>query len=1325
MNEYINELNVPVVIGDSELYEGATIYLVHTYGKVASKSIIKALKDSGYDNVFHLHYLNKNTIRRASEWFSSTSLSPDMSELIDGEKISEIFEKNPEAYNWKIISLCRDPIEWQLSMLFELNKFAFPEVFGENAFDKAKLMELAKDCLLNDSNSVFLNYQFYKNWWETEIKETVGIDVFGTRFSKENGFKVLKKNNIELLLIKYEIVNDVLIDAVKLLNIELKNRLPRINQTSSKKFGKKQYNDVKKSFKLSYENLSSIIRSCNLDYFYTENEICDLRRKWQMGIVRKSYSQNFEDVLLNRIFKEKNSGFYIDVGAHDPDELSVTKLFYDKGWRGINIEPIPMSYEKFLNARVRDININVAVSKTEKELDFFKVMGTMVDGNDASAFSSFDKESIEELCEEFDYTFKTLKVKTIPLKKICEKYCTGVTIDFLKIDVEGHELGVIESADFDKFRPTIIVVEATKPCTNPLSPEYFDEDQPWNKFEHILVEANYTYMYFDGLNRYYLANESSELKPLFSVPIGIFDKIEYPRLEERVLTLEEALIDFNYTKQTCNELRLELEEKSGKVTEIENNIKFIEDDLVNSKAENELNKSEINRLVDYTRDVENELQQTRSEKETLSSESAFLKSELEKYMTILSELENQVNAQKGSIKDLESKNQEFILNFEDKRKNDQVEFDKKYESLQTVYKDCSERKGHLEENLGVQKNELNWLRNSLSVQANLEIKLRNKLESLQLETKEQRIELNIVNGKYRDLLISVHLWNDNMQRGIRGIFNPTLKFPEIPEKKTYSKNVLDDKLKISVITPSYNTGDYIERAIQSVLKQDYENWEHIVVDGKSTDKTISILNKYSHLEWISESDRGQVHAMNKGFQKATGDIIVYLNADDYFEDNAFSKVISEFSTNTMMVVGNVKVIQENNSSVWINRPRFDFDSALRHWELDAFCVNPVGYFYRRVVQEKVPINEEYGAVHDLAFLMKASYYFENQTKKIDEVLGVFEYSADTQTAKAQRMPGYWTKDRFFFIDPLLKEKSLDYQKEYRKNQEQGYASREEMTRKDLESKGQFWLPSTENDFYRNNEFSLSEYLLEENDTVIVILTYGKVGSKSVIKSLEDVNLNNGRRTPVYHLHGFYDKISENPVPHELSGYALRKIFEATKEKLNWKFIAGVREPISAMLSSYYEVDFEKYGELDQSNQIVMNSLWNVLKWKQEFFDKTYKKITGLNVYSKSFNLERGYSILENSNKSVLIYRLDSLDRVFEKAMIEFLGVNSLKLVNDNLTSEKTLEYNGVKVQDAYKRTKDTFTLSKLELDRVYGHKSVQHFFNSDEIDVFIQKWKGE
>lgn len=102
-------------------------------------------------------------------------------------------------------------------------------------------------------------------------------------------------------------------------------------------------------------------------------------------------------------------------------------------------------------------------------------------------------------------------------------------------------------------------------------------------------------------------------------------------------------------------------------------------------------------------------------------------------------------------------------------------------------------------------------------------------------------------------------------------------------------------LKFSIVTPSYNQGIYIKDTIESVLKQKYENVQHIIIDGGSNDNTVDILKQYPHLVWISEKDKGAAEAINKGFDIADGDIITWINSDDYYTDNVFEKVNKYFT----------------------------------------------------------------------------------------------------------------------------------------------------------------------------------------------------------------------------------------------------------------------------------------------------------------------------------------------------------------------------------------------------------------------------------------------
>lgn len=121
--------------------------------------------------------------------------------------------------------------------------------------------------------------------------------------------------------------------------------------------------------------------------------------------------------------------------------------------------------------------------------------------------------------------------------------------------------------------------------------------------------------------------------------------------------------------------------------------------------------------------------------------------------------------------------------------------------------------------------------------------------------------------------------------------------------------------KISVVTPSFNQAQYIEKTIQSVIQQDYPNFEHIVIDGGSTDGTIEILKKYAHLKWISEKDRGQSDALNKGLKSADGEIIAWIDSDDWYEQDTFSAVARFFLGNQdkNVVMGDCNLVDEHGN----------------------------------------------------------------------------------------------------------------------------------------------------------------------------------------------------------------------------------------------------------------------------------------------------------------------------------------------------------------------------------------------------------------------------
>ncbi|MBK8351099.1 MAG: glycosyltransferase [Saprospirales bacterium] len=120
--------------------------------------------------------------------------------------------------------------------------------------------------------------------------------------------------------------------------------------------------------------------------------------------------------------------------------------------------------------------------------------------------------------------------------------------------------------------------------------------------------------------------------------------------------------------------------------------------------------------------------------------------------------------------------------------------------------------------------------------------------------------------------------------------------------------------KISIITPSFNQGQFLEQTIDSVLSQNYPNLDYIIIDGASTDNSVEIIKKYEkHLHfWTSEKDNGQSDAINKGLKYASGDIINWLNSDDYYEQDSLKKVAHYFEDETTLVVAGKSNIWKNN-----------------------------------------------------------------------------------------------------------------------------------------------------------------------------------------------------------------------------------------------------------------------------------------------------------------------------------------------------------------------------------------------------------------------------
>lgn len=208
-------------------------------------------------------------------------------------------------------------------------------------------------------------------------------------------------------------------------------------------------------------------------------------------------------------------------------------------------------------------------------------------------------------------------------------------------------------------------------------------------------------------------------------------------------------------------------------------------------------------------------------------------------------------------------------------------------------------------------------------------------------------------------------------------------------------------VRISIVTPSFNQGDFIERTIRSVLDQNYPDVEHIVVDAVSRDGTAEVLDRYPHLVVIREPDRGQADAVNKGFARATGGILAFLNADDTLEPGSLARVAAEIdpSRDRHVVMGRCRFVDEADRFTGIEHPS-GFESHERvlaiwrgHW-----LPQPAVFWSRQAWERAGPLDADEHLVLDYDFFCRLSRDF--RFHQVDQVFANYRLHRESKTALA-------------------------------------------------------------------------------------------------------------------------------------------------------------------------------------------------------------------------------------------------------------------------------------------------------------------------------------
>jgi len=222
-----------------------------------------------------------------------------------------------------------------------------------------------------------------------------------------------------------------------------------------------------------------------------------------------SYTQNLEDYHLSLAFAGCETGTYVDVGAGHPVADNVSFWFYERGWRGVVVEPQPELADLYRRLRPRDTAVCGLIGRDNGEIDFHVV--------DRLHGFSTTIEHIAQKAQQFGAGYRTVRMPAATLAQLCADHDLN-EIDFLKIDVEGSEAEVVLGGDWRRYRPKVVVIEAVTPGSG---------EPAWSEWEPFLLAQGYRFALFDTLNRFYVAQEHPDIFARLPSERAPWDKVRH------------------------------------------------------------------------------------------------------------------------------------------------------------------------------------------------------------------------------------------------------------------------------------------------------------------------------------------------------------------------------------------------------------------------------------------------------------------------------------------------------------------------------------------------------------------------------------------------------------------------------------------------------------------------------------------------------------------------------------------------------------------------------------------------------------------------------